>query len=91
MTGGAVLIQRYGGKTHVIQYISRTLQPTERKWHIRELEALGILWACEIFRVYVAQTQFIVETDHESLQWLMKLRKACKVSTMGNSFVGIYV
>jgi len=76
---GAVLIQRYGGKTHVIQYISRTLQPAERKWHIRELEALGILWACEIFRVYVSQTQFVVETDHESLQWLMKLEKPARL------------
>jgi hypothetical protein len=65
---GAVLVQRYAGKTHVIQYISRTLQPAERKWHIRELEALAILWACEMFRVYVSQTKFIVESDHESLQ-----------------------
>jgi hypothetical protein len=76
---GAVLVQRYSGKTHVIQYISRTLQPTERKWHIRELEALGILWACEMFRVYVSQTKFLVESDHESLQWLMKLEKPARL------------
>ena len=76
---GSCLIQRYDGKTHVIQYISRTLQPSERKWHIRELEALAILWACEIFRVYVISTQFTVETDHESLQWLMKLEKPARL------------
>ena len=55
------------------------MQPTECKWHIRELEALGILWACEIFRVYVSQTQFTVETDHESLQWLIKLVKPARL------------
>ena len=76
---GACLIQRYNGKTHVIQYISRTLQPSEKKWHIRELEALAILWACEIFRVYVISTEFTVETDHESLQWLMKLEKPARL------------
>ena len=76
---GACLIQRYNDKTHVIQYISRTLQSSERKWHIRELEALAILWACEIFRVYVVSTEFTVETDHESLQWLMKLKKPARL------------
>ena len=76
---GAVLIQRYDGKTHVIQYISRTLQPSEKKWHIREKEALGILWACENFRVYLANNEFTVETDHESLQWLMKLEKPARL------------
>ena len=76
---GSCLIQRYNNKTHVIQYISRTLQPCERKWHIRELEALAILWACEMFRVYVVSTEFTVETDHESLQWLMKLEKPARL------------
>ena len=76
---GAVLLQRYNNKTHIIQYISRTLQPCERKWHIREKEALGILWACETFRYYIANDHFIVETDHESLKWLMKLEKPARL------------
>jgi len=76
---GAVLIQRYGGETSVIQYISRTLQPCEKKWHIREKEALAIVWACEQFRVFVAGEHFVVETDHESLGWLMKLEKPARL------------
>ena len=31
---GAVLIKRYDNKNHVIQYISRTLQESEKRWHV---------------------------------------------------------
>ena len=70
---GAVLIQRFNYQTSIIQYVSQTLQPSERKWHIWEKEALEMLWACEQFRVFITGERFVVETDHESLKWLMKL------------------
>jgi hypothetical protein len=72
---GAVLFQRYEGRVHVVQFISRTLQPAERKWCVREKEALAILRAIEMFRVYVAGVTFTVETDHKSLEWLMKTQE----------------
>ena len=71
----AVPIQRFDNQTSIIRYVSGTLQPSERKWHIREKEALAILWACEQFRVFITGERFVVETDHESLKWLMKLEK----------------
>ena len=76
---GAVLCQRYDGQEHVTQYISRTLQPAEKKWATRDKEALAILWACEQFRPYVVGTSFIVESDHESLQWLRKATTPARV------------
>lgn len=37
----------------VICYLSRALTAPEQKWHIRELEVLAILWACEQLRPYL--------------------------------------
>lgn len=71
---GAVLSQRIDGAEHPTYYISRVIHPEERKWTIREKEVLAIIWSCEIFRPYLIGQQFIIETDHHSMQWLMKAK-----------------
>lgn len=69
---GAVLTQiNEDGSRQPIQYISKTLSRAERKWATRELEALAVVWACEVFRPYIGGKEFTVRTDHQSLKWLM--------------------
>jgi hypothetical protein len=77
---GAVLAQDIDGEIHPIAYASRALLPAEAKWHIRELEALAIIWSCEYFRPYIYGSKFKVVTDHSSLQWLMSVTKPGRLS-----------
>lgn len=70
---GAILLQADDdGKERVIEYASRLLKAVEKKWHPQELEALGVLWACETWHVWIQDKPTVVRTDHESLslKWL---------------------
>ena len=63
-------------------FASRKLTTGERKWHIREKEALAIIYGCRTFRHHVLGTQFVVRTDHESLKWIMDA-KTGRISRWG--------
>ena len=73
---GATLSQLSAvGVERVVAYASRTLTAAERKWHTRELEALAIIWAIELFRPYVWGRHFTVRSDHRNLQWLREAKR----------------
>jgi transposase InsO family protein len=82
---GAVLSQIINNEERIILYISRTVQPNEKNWSIQQLEALGIIWACETVRPYIIGTRVLIITDHKSLQWLKEskiprlVRWACRL------------
>ncbi|GBP23651.1 Retrovirus-related Pol polyprotein from transposon 17.6 [Eumeta japonica] len=68
---GAVLSQNQ----HPISYASRTLSETERRYNTTEKELLAVLWACQHFRPYIYGRKFNLETDHQPLTWLSKLKE----------------
>jgi transposase InsO family protein len=69
---GAVLVQKFDDGEHPVLFLSRSLSESERKWAARELEALAVVWAVNELRPYLEGGPFTVQTDHESLQWLMR-------------------
>ena len=62
---GAVLVQEQDGAWTQVCYASRSLTGFEQRYSQTEKEALGVVWACERFHVYVYGMKFVVETDHK--------------------------
>lgn len=71
---GAVLSQMAPDGERPIVMESRKFSPAEGKWHIREKEALAIKWGLEKFRHYLLGCEYVVRTDHSSLEWLLKAK-----------------
>ena len=65
---GAVLVQEQGGAWTPVCYASRSLTVCEQRYSQTEKEALGVVWACERFHVYLYGMKFVVETDHKPLE-----------------------
>ena len=62
---GAVLVQEQDSAWTPVCYASRSLTGCEQRYSQTEKEALGAVWACERFHVYVYGVKFVVETDHK--------------------------
>lgn len=71
---GAVLSQMIDGKERVIAYGSRSLSKPERNYCTTRKELLSIVHFSKHFRPYLLGKDFIVRTDHSSLQWLHNLK-----------------
>ena len=65
---GAVLTQVQGGCKRVITYASRSLTDVERRYSQTEKEALGLVWGCERFHMYLYGVEFTQLTDHKPLE-----------------------
>ena len=65
---GAVLTQVQGGCERVVAYASRSLTDVERRYSQTEKEALGLVWGCERFLMYLYGVEFTLLTDHKPLE-----------------------
>ena len=72
---GAVLSQKNkDNKEVVIRYASRRTNDAEQNYAATNLECLGVVWAVQYFRKYVAGTLFQIITDHSAITSLMKTK-----------------
>ena len=62
------------GKDHPIAYASRNLQPQERNYVTIENECLAIVWALKVFNTYLYGQKFAVQTDHQPLTRLHRMK-----------------
>lgn len=58
-----------------IAYYSRILNSAERNYSTIEKELLAILDSCKNFRPYLYGHKFIIQTDHNPLVWLHKIKE----------------
>jgi hypothetical protein len=79
---GAVLAQKdKNGVNRPIGYGSRMLKDAEKNYSATELEALGVVWACEQFRAYLYGRKFVIECDHNPLVFIDNMKnKTSRVS-----------
>ena len=70
---GGIMMQRHGNDCwKVVEYISRSLTPVERRYSQTEREALGVVWALEKLDLYLCGKHFTVQTDHKPLIGVFK-------------------
>lgn len=59
---------------HTFSFTSRILLGAEKNYTITEIELLGIIFACQKFRVYIPGYPINVYTDHQALTFLFKCK-----------------
>jgi hypothetical protein len=67
---GAVLLQDQGFGHQPLAYASRKLLPAECNYPVIEKECLAVIWGVEKFEPYLYGRTFVLETDHQPLQYL---------------------
>ena len=64
---GATLEQKYDDQWFPIAFKSRSCTQAEQNYSTIEKETLAIMFACSNFHEYIYGQQFVVESDHKSL------------------------
>lgn len=73
---GACLSQIQDGELKIIEYASRSLKDSERRYHSNELEVTAVHWAVtEKFRLYLVGKSFKLITDNYSTAYILNKAK----------------
>jgi hypothetical protein len=73
---GAVLGQRVDKNLNVIHYASKTLDAAQNNYATTEKEFLDIVFACDKFRPYIADSKVTIHTNHAAIRYLMAKKDA---------------
>ncbi|KAF1327385.1 reverse transcriptase, partial [Globisporangium splendens] len=68
---GGVLFQKEGGIKHPIAFTGRKMKAAELNYPVQEQELLAIMHALRVWRIYLVDKPFMVETDHKSLETIL--------------------
>ena len=71
---GAVLSQHTADGEHPVAFLSKKLLPREQNYSTIEKELLAIVWAVSSLSYYLDGRKFIIETDHNPLTWLNRMK-----------------
>lgn len=71
---GAVLLQDQGRGLQPVAYASKKLSSAERNYATVEKECLATVWGIQKFERYLYGRQFDLETDHQPLQYLQRMK-----------------
>jgi hypothetical protein len=72
---GAEILQIQDDQERVIAYGSSTLSAAQRRYCTTRKELLAVVRFTQHFRHYLLGREFIVRTDHSSLQWMMNFKE----------------
>lgn len=71
---GAVLLQDQGKGPQPIAYASKKLNSAERNYATVEKECHATVWGIQKFERYLYGRHFLLETDHQPLQYLQRMK-----------------
>ena len=69
---GAVLSNMFDGVEYPVAFASSVLTPAECCCSTTKRDLLAVIQAMKWFKPYIWGTQFVLRTDHASLQWLFR-------------------
>jgi hypothetical protein len=71
----AILCQKdENNRDRVIEYASSSLSPAQRKYAATEGECYAVIWAVKHFRPYLYGHPFLLQTDHQALQYMPTMK-----------------